>query len=144
MLFLKKSNLAVAAIAVTLGFSAAPANATDTAVDLANTICASGDVAGSLVASASTPDEQAVALGEASRQLAVGQCKATQAAIDAALQALISANPGNNRLQIAYNDQRNAGNKASGDGVKGLSVDENEVVASTLVTTSPGEAISAE
>jgi hypothetical protein len=144
MTFLKKSTLSAAALLAGVSLSVSPAMATDAAVDLANSICASGDVAGSLASSASSPDTQAVALGEAARQLAAGQCKATQAAIDAALQALLGANPGNPRLQMAYNDQKASGGKGKGDGIKGFSYDEDEQVKETLVTTAAGEAGSPE
>lgn len=144
MKLLRKTYLMAAAVLASATLAASPAMATDAAVDLANSMCADGNVAGALASAAATPDVQAVALGEASRQLAAGQCKATQAAIDAALQALIAANPGNPRLQVAYNDQKAGGQKASGDGIKGLSEDEDEAVAQTLVTTAAGEAVSAE
>lgn len=142
MKLVRKSTLSVAALLASVTLAASPALASDPSVDLANSICADGNVAGALAAAAATPDVQAVALGEASRQLAAGQCKATQAAIDAALQALVAANPGNPRLQVAYNAQKNAGQKANGDGIDGLYVDEDEQVAETLVTTAAGEAVS--
>jgi hypothetical protein len=142
MKLLRTTCLSAAALLATVTLSAAPVMAGEAAINLANTICSGGDVAGSLAASATTPDEKAVALGEASRQLAAGQCTATQAAIDAALAALVSANPGNPNLQAAYNGQKNAGQKVAGNGIKGFYVDEDEVVGDTLVSTAAGEAVS--
>jgi hypothetical protein len=139
---MRKAHLLAATVLVSATLAASPAMASDAAVDLANSMCSSGDVAGSLAASAATADVQAVALGEAARQLAAGQCKATQAAIDAALQALIAANPGNPRLQLAYNEQKSNGNGGKGDGTKGFAQDEDEAVADTLVSTAAGETVS--
>ena len=142
MKLLRKTLLPVAALMASVSITAS-AFAGDAAMNLANSMCKDGDVAGAIAGSAATPDEKAVALGEASRQLGFGQCAATQAAIDAALKALLDANPGNGRLQVAYNDQKNSGQKAKGDGIDGLYADDN-TLADTLVTTATGETVSEE
>jgi hypothetical protein len=139
MKLLTKTYLS-AALFASVGLSASPTFASATPVDVANSICAGGDIATSLAVL--TADDQAMALGEASRQLAAGKCSATQAAIDAALGALKSANPGNANLQVAYDKQKNSGQKVAGTGTKGLYVDEDEVLSETLVSTAAGEAVS--
>lgn len=146
MKFFNKTTASALTIAAMLSLSSTPALATDGAMDLANSICASGDVQGSLASSALDAGAKATALGEAARQAGRPEygCKASAGDIASALSALMAANPGYARLQTAFDQQKNGGGSGQGDGIAGLeTTDQNsegneDFVAQTLTTT-PGE-----
>lgn len=141
MKLLSKAYLLAAGVMVSATLAAPGAMAGDDPVGLANKICAGGDI--NAIVMGATPEDGAVALGEAARQLKAGQCPGSnQNAINAALAALIAANPTNTRLQTAYNEQAGTGQQAKGDGIDGLAQDEDESVSDTLVSAAAGEAIS--
>lgn len=155
MSLLSKMSLSVvtalAVIAITLPVHAATVPSSSSsqdwaakdAIDTANKICASGNVAKALSDAPARPTMLAIALGEAARQVNAGQCKASINDIVAARDKLLQDNQGNaESLMASYNAQKDSGASGQGKGVKGFWVRYQDQLGYTLVATSAGEAVS--